>query len=65
MFDLSIVIVNYNNRLLLKNCLYSIFKNKQRLSLEIFVVDNASTDGSREMIKKYFPQYISYPTTSH
>lgn len=56
MIDLSIVIVNYNNKTLLKNCLASIFSNKGAVNLEVFVVDNASTDQSSEMVQKYFPQ---------
>lgn len=54
---LSIIIVSYNTRELLKKCLESAV-NCQLLadSFEIFVVDNASTDGSVEMVQKEFPQ---------
>lgn len=50
---LSIVILNYNVRDLLLNCLESIFKNKtNKDNWQIIVVDNASSDGSVEEVKK-------------
>lgn len=58
MIDLSIIIVNYNVKEFLKNLLDSINKASQNLSLEIIVVDNASDDGSIEMIKEKFPNVI-------
>jgi len=54
--ELSIIIVNYNTRDLLKSCLRSVFKNKDKLKLEVIVVDNGSTDGSPEMVKKESPR---------
>jgi N-acetylglucosaminyl-diphospho-decaprenol L-rhamnosyltransferase len=53
--DLSIVIVSWNTRELLRNSLRSVFDNGADLSLEVFVVDNASTDGSVAMIRESFP----------
>ena len=53
--ELSVVIVNYNTREDLENCLTSISKSKQNLGYEIWVVDNCSTDGSLEMVKRRFP----------
>ncbi|MGQ9643250.1 MAG: glycosyltransferase [Ignavibacterium sp.] len=58
MIDLSIIIVNYNVKEFLKNLLHSIHKATQNLSIEIIVVDNASDDGSIEMIKEKFPDVI-------
>jgi GT2 family glycosyltransferase len=54
--DLSIVIVSWNTRELLRACLSSVFKNAANLKLEVFVVDNASTDGSPAMVRESFPQ---------
>ena len=53
--DLSIVIVNFNTRDLLKNCLTSIFKQRG-VEYEVWVVDNASRDGSAQMVEKDFTQ---------
>jgi GT2 family glycosyltransferase len=53
--DLSVIIVNWNARELLRNCLRSIEADSGRLSLETIVVDNASTDGSAKMIASEFP----------
>ncbi len=53
--DLSIVIVNWNTRGLLSQCLASIFGTTQGVDLEIFVVDNGSVDGSGRMVKERFP----------
>lgn len=55
--DLSIIILNYNTKGLLKNLLLSIKKaDKGKYKTEIIVVDNASTDGSQEMLLKDFPK---------
>lgn len=55
--ELSIVILNYNVKDLLFNCLESIFRSKGKLDLwQIIVVDNASSDDSVEMVKKKFPE---------
>jgi len=52
---IAIVIPNWNGRELLRNCLESIKKNTSHSNYEIVVVDDASTDGSVEMVKKEFP----------
>jgi GT2 family glycosyltransferase len=56
--DVSIIIVNYNTKELLFNCLDSIFKQTKELSFEVIVVDNNSEDGSVLMIKKNFPSVL-------
>lgn len=57
MLDLSIVIVNYNNRGLLRQCLKSLFNNliKSSLNFKIILVDNNSSDGSVDMVREEFP----------
>ena len=53
---ISVVIVNYNVKELLGNCLTSIYKsNDSKFDLEIYVVDNNSIDKSAEMVRKNFP----------
>jgi len=56
--DVSIVIVNYNTKDLLKQCIESVFAKTQDLIYEIIVVDNASSDGSQQMLKEVFPEVI-------
>lgn len=56
MVDISIVIVNWNTRELLKNCLESVVRTVHDLIYEVIVVDNASTDGSVVMLQDLFPQ---------
>jgi GT2 family glycosyltransferase len=51
---LSIIIVSWNTRTLLKRCLTSIFKNPPKGRFEIWVVDNGSVDGSSQMVKQNF-----------
>jgi N-acetylglucosaminyl-diphospho-decaprenol L-rhamnosyltransferase len=53
--DLSIVVVSYNAREALQVCLCSIDNHPPRGTFEVIVVDNASTDGSSEMVKNLFP----------
>ena len=54
--QLSIVIVNYNVKNLLKKCLESIFKYEKDIEFEVIVVDNNSNDHSQGMLKRDFPQ---------
>ena len=53
---LSVVIVNYNVKFFLAQCLHSLFKATEKVSTEVIVVDNASTDGSEAYITRFFPQ---------
>jgi len=50
--DLSIVIISYNTKDVLKNCIDSIAKHVKNLNFELIVVDNASHDGSSEYLEK-------------
>lgn len=51
---LSIIIVNYNVKHFLEQCLYSIERAIDNIDAEVFVVDNASSDGSVEMLREKF-----------
>lgn len=53
--DLSIVIVNWNTREMLRDCLRSVLSGLGPLAAEILVSDNASSDGSVEMVRAEFP----------
>jgi GT2 family glycosyltransferase len=55
MMDLSIIIVNYNTKEITRNCIKSIYESHLHIKFEIILVDNASTDGSIEMIQHEFP----------
>lgn len=53
---ISIIIVSWNTRELLRECLESVFKNPLAHLVEVFVIDNASADGSADMVAQNFPQ---------
>ncbi|MBK7182895.1 MAG: glycosyltransferase [Bacteroidetes bacterium] len=55
---LSVIIVNYNVQHFLEQCLHSVRKASKNVSLEVFVVDNNSVDGSVEMVKEKFPEVL-------
>lgn len=52
---LSIVIVDTNELHFLRTCLKAVFEQTTGIDFEVFVVDNGSTDGSREALAKEFP----------
>jgi len=56
MASVTIVIVSYKVRDLLRQCLESVFAGDDGLELEAWVVDNDSGDGSAEMVRNQFPQ---------
>jgi len=53
--ELSVIILNYNTKELLRECLSSIKKYEEEVPLEVIVSDNASTDGSPDMVRREFP----------
>src|SRR3989338_823868 len=59
--DLSVIIVNWNTKKLLGNCLKSIFKFTEDVNFEVIVVDNGSEDGSQKLVRQKFPQVKLIP----
>ncbi|GAB1454356.1 glycosyltransferase [Draconibacterium sp.] len=53
---LSVIIVNYNVKHFLEQCLHSVYKAAKGIETEIFVVDNNSVDGSAHLIREKFPE---------
>lgn len=56
MVDLGIVIVNWNTKDLLRKCLQTVFASEGTFTFRVVLVDNASTDGSADMVRAEFPQ---------
>ena len=54
--QLSVIILNYNVRYFLEQCVLSVQKALEGIDSEIIVIDNASSDDSCEMMKTKFPQ---------
>ena len=55
---ISIIIVNYNVRYFLQQCLFSVRAATKNIAAEVFVVDNNSSDGSIEMLQETFPEVV-------
>ncbi len=53
--DVSLIIVNYNTKNLLADCLHSVYENTKEIRFEVIVVDNNSSDGSEQHIMELFP----------
>jgi GT2 family glycosyltransferase len=53
---ISTFIVNYNTCALLEQCLRAVSENKGDITIEVFIADNHSTDGSPEMVEAEFPE---------
>ena len=64
--DVSIILVNFNGGRTVLNCLRSLFLQTCDLCYEVFIVDNASTDGSAKKIRNTFPEVflIENPTNA-
>lgn len=65
MSDLSIIIVNWNVRELLRACLASLEPSRVEMTLEVIVVDANSADGSVEMVRAEFPWVHLVPCTEN
>ena len=56
MIDISVIIVNWNTKELLLDCVESLYRSTANSLIEIIVVDNASTDGSIDALRESFPE---------
>lgn len=63
--NVSIIVVNWNTKSLLRDCLTSVYQQSLDIDYEIIVVDNASTDGSKEMIRNDFPEVVLIENTQN
>jgi len=54
--DVSVIVISWNTRELLEKCLGSVYERTAGIGFEIIVVDNASTDGSADMVREKYPQ---------
>lgn len=53
---ISVIVVNWNTKELLQNCLSSLYEKNNSINFETYVIDNASNDGSAEMVEKNFAE---------
>ena len=63
--DLSVIIVSYNVKYFLEQCLHAVEKASRKTEIEIFVVDNNSVDGSAQMVAGKFPRVKLLVNTSN
>ena len=63
--DVSIIIINYNTKEITRACIDSVFKYTKGVSFEIILVDNASSDGSKELFEQDSRIRYIYETTNH
>jgi GT2 family glycosyltransferase len=55
-FDVSVVVVSFNTRDVLRECLFSVYRERGSLLVQVIVVDNGSVDGSPDMVEREFPE---------
>ncbi len=73
MLDLGIVVTSYNTRDLLRTCLRSVYASQGDFTFEVCLVDDASSDGSADMVAAEFPQVriianvdnVGYPSANN
>lgn len=63
--ELSVIIVNYNVKYFLEQCLHSVEKAGKNIPMEVIIVDNCSADGSEAYIKDLFPGITYYYNSSN
>lgn len=55
-YDLSIIVVSWNAKEFLRECLNSLYETIRKVTFDVWVIDNDSSDGSPEMVKREFPK---------
>ncbi len=65
MADLAIVVVSTNEAHWLERCLSTVFDRAGEAKLDVIVVDNSSTDGTRELVESNFPQARVVSSPNH
>jgi N-acetylglucosaminyl-diphospho-decaprenol L-rhamnosyltransferase len=63
--DLSVIVVNWNTCKLLNACLQSVESDRHDLAVDVFVVDNGSSDGSADLVRERFPAVLLIANTSN
>ncbi len=58
LMDVSIIVVSWNTRDILRDCLKSVYEQTSDISFEVIVIDNASSDDSVFMVKSEFPHVV-------
>lgn len=63
--DVSIVIVSWNTKDILRDCLCSVYENTSGVSFEVIVIDNASADASAQMVAEEFGDAVLIANTDN
>jgi len=63
--DLTVIIPNYNTRLLLRSCIESIYRYTEGITFEIICIDGNSPDGSADMVAAEFPEVVLIRNTAN
>ncbi len=61
----SILIISWNTREILRDCLKTVYEQTKSVAFEVIVVDNASEDGSADMVRTAFPQAVLIANTTN
>lgn len=61
--SVAAIVVTYNRKKLLKECIEKLIESGKNKNLEIYIIDNDSTDNTKEMIEEYFLNKIHYVNT--
>ena len=58
MYDISIIVVSWNTKSLVRECLSAIRRTCERLAIQVLLIDNASSDGTPSMVAEEFPEVV-------